>query len=1442
MKIIQAILLTLILGNTLFAQSNLSIPNWQFIDKATIPVPSADMPTYVRLLYADQVDLRQLDRAYTAYYEERGWEKQMEDLEHDPYAKFFNQWYRSAQNYIGDDAMVYALNTKTMLAQRAASKKLEAQIHNDNRDGGPSSAWSFLGPKRTVWRADHRAGQQVAPWQINIYSIAVAPSNPSILYCGSETGVLYKSTDKGLNWTPFNDFNWGRAILSVAIHPTDPNTVYAASSTDIFKTTDGGTSWSIIYTESGLSCNSLAISPSTPNTIFAGSANGLYRSTDAGTNWTEVLTEHIDDVEFRPNDGTTIYALARNGSPDTYSFYKSTDSGANFSLSMTGWSGYVEESGGRITVTPADPDYVYAILLTQDGTGNDKKPYILKSTNSASSWTTVAVGNSTNCPLGNGQGYYDLDIVASHVNAETLIAATTTAYRSSDGGTTWSAIGGYSGDFDIHPDIQAMVCIIDGMIENTWLTTDGGINFSTDFYSDTENWEARIDGLDGTDFWGFAQGWNEDYLVGGRYHNGNTVIHESYPDNRALRLGGAESVTGWAMHGRERYAAFDDISELILPTSLDEAPKGSFLFTKHPQNYYYGDAFSRVMVDLEDFMTIYLGEGNDFWRSEDGGASWESIHTFGGKPYHFDISRANPNHLFLTTDDGFYRSTDRGETFTEMSLPSGLSDWHSQNFRVAASSADENTVWVLNHRSGASSTAGRVFKSIDGGATWTDWSTTKLAGRKWTAMAHQAGTDGGIYLASNRGDAGTNPSKVMYRDNSMSDWADFSNNLPQSANPIKILPFYRDGKLRWGGNRGAWEVDFYEENWTPIVQPFVGGKSQFCTRDTVEFDSYSVAKGTASYSWSIPDATWTSNLNAREVNAVFPNAGSYSATLTINQDGAVSSKSISFTVEAECDAETMPGNAISMSGESTDYAASSKALNVTTNTITMSTWIKRNGDQNAYAGILFMREGTACGLNFRENNELGYHWDNSRWWWSSGLVVPDNEWAHVAIVASPTEVRLYLNGVAAVDAVAPAAVNFDGVLNFGADPNWSARRFKGEMDEVLVYNRALSQDEIRSLMHLTRTPADETDLLAYWQFNRSSGSITDRVGTNHASLIGGTTRITSTAPVGAGESHRMDVTSAGNYTFGTTGLTLDFSASSSIFPNGELCVTRIDQHPDYLPSSTVSPAYWIIHNYGTNASFDELTSLQFDGIGNVPASAVANPQQLKLYKRNSNADGDTWGGIVDNADAAIAGTNGSATFSTGNGQTSFSQFLIALESSLPVDLLNFNASINREKQVDLDWTTISEENFQYFEVQKSIDGMEFETFATIQGQGTQNESQNYKIVDRNPYKGQSYYRLKMVDRDGSFDYSKVRSIVFDALADKVVVYPNPISNGQELMIKTELTEPIEIRFYSTDGEAVGTFQMEGNTSLKLPNWPAGIYGYIIQSSTWRKSDVLMIID
>lgn len=1408
-------------------------PAWHFLDAASIPAPSAEMPDYIRPLYDDAVDFDAVLAAHKAHYAASGIREWREDLERDPYAKFFFHWVQEAEDYLGEDGMVRQLSTEDLLSFRAKAHLLEkAGLNNPIQKS--SNAWSFVGPRRTVWRAEHRPNQQIAPWQVNIYSMAVSLSNPSRVVCGSETGEVYFTDDKGVNWTPVRDYNFGRAIISVAIHPTNEDEVYVGTSTDVLRTTDAGLTWTPVLTGSSISPNTLRFN-SDGTVILAGNSNGVMRSTNNGGSWTNTLSEEVMDIAFQPGNDNVVYALVRESGPNQCMFYKSLDGGLTFALSMAGWTPYADASGGRMDVTNADSDYIYIGLLTASNT-----PVILRSTNAAGGWTEVAQGNTTALNMDNGQGYYDLDIVANDLNAQEVIFATNTSYRSSDGGVNYTALGGYRGPFDVHPDMQEMVSVGG----DTWITTDGGMNYSTDFYADVANWEPRIDGLDGTNFWGYDHGWNEDYMIGGRYHNGNTALHENYPAQFALRMGGAESPTGHAWHGKERYSIFNDISNTILPYNFTDEAEGTFSFTKQsPNDYFYGSTFSNLLIDREDYETLYIGEGRDLWRSKDGGIAWESLHNFDNEVWAFDISRANPDVFYLVADNGIHKSSDRGETFSQISTPPGVPTNRIWSMRIAVSGTDANELWLMDeHAAGSSGSRNRprVWYSSNGGSSWTSWHTTALEGRQYRAFTHHIGSNGGVYLVSNRSNTpGVFPAKVFYRDKSMSEWLDCSAGFPASSSAQKILPYHRGNVLRWAGNRGIWEMPLVQQNWAPIVQPFMNGREVLCAGDVVEFDSYSVATANTTYSWSIPGAATTTALNQREVSATFSTPGSYTATLTINQNGAAGSKALTFEVGDNCNPDPLPGNSVSMSGSSDDFVVMDAPLGITTNSLTMSAWIKPEGSQVGTACVLFMRGSTSVGLNYYQTSgRLSIHWNGGQWWWDSGQMPTPGEWNHVAMTVEPGRVIIYLNGVPSVRNFTVDPVSFDSPIAFGRDLTRGDRNFSGELDEVVLYNRTLSQDEIRELMHLTRVPDEETGVLAYYQFNHDDGPITNRAGGTHAKLAGGAVRTTSTAPVGPGTSARLDVNAAGSYAFGDTDLTLDFAAGT--VPNGELCVTRLDIQPDQLPiASGAIDKYWVVHNYGNN-SFTELGKLTFDKVGPVDGAYATSPETVSLYKRNSTAHGNTWGGAVAAATEVTTGADGTVVFGAGNGQTSFSQFTVNFnEIVLGAELNQFTAEVQNQKAVDLNWVSAREENLDRYDIERSADGQVFTTIGDVAGGGDTEVESRYAFLDETPLRGRSYYRLRMVDFDGTITFSEVRSVLLRAIAERVVVYPNPLQAGQGLQVVLQDDQEYTFDVFSSTGERVGTYRVSGETTLSLPDLPAGLYGWQLVGRDYRTQGVFV---
>src|SRR5690606_38228474 len=135
--------------------------------------------------------------------------------------------------------------------------------------------------------------------------------------------------------------------------------------------------------------------------------------------------------------------------------------------------------------------------------------------------------------------------------------------------------------------------------------------------------------------------------------------------------------------------------------------------------------------------------------------------------------------------------------------------------------------------------------------------------------------------------------------------------------------------------------------------------------------------------------------------------------------------------------------------------------------------------QAAWAGLVFSRGGSTAGLNFGTANELRFHWgagSNPSYNFNSGLVPPDGTWTFVAWVVSPTSATLYMlpAGGSLQSATATGTFGVQALadtLYLGYDPNSSARRFKGEMDDFRVFRRSLTSAEIASLAGENGTPS-----------------------------------------------------------------------------------------------------------------------------------------------------------------------------------------------------------------------------------------------------------------------------------------------------------------------------------------------------------------------------------
>ncbi len=844
--------------------------------KSYKPAFEDNLPDWAKMMYREPINFNELRQAYQLYISQHPDEESAIN-------RYYIMWSMAVEPFVNEDGTIQ-LSTKQ--DQNIQSVDLENQKDNSK------SNWTFVGPKETFWLNESGSENPplACPWQVNVYSFDVSQSNADILYAGTETGCMNKSTNKGINWTPIGmNHVFGGGITATVIHPQNADIVYVAAGNQIHKTTDGGETWTALL-ESGntFAADRLRIDLNDPNKIIAATSAGVFISTNAGASWINRWNKATYDIEIQPDNSSTIYAISN--SAGMFSVAISNNGGVSFTAQSTFPTTIADASGALLATTPNDPSLILALMLSLNNT-----PYLYKgiTTGISTSWTLLATGQTSQFPLNNGQGYFDLALEISPINKNIVFAGTTTLFKSTNGGTNFSVIGGYYGNFSIHPDIQDMKLLENG---ETWLSTDGGMSFTTDNFTSTDNYFARINGLVGSDMWGFDQGWNEDIMVGGRYHNGNTSMADFY-EPKALRMGGAESPTGWVLQGKSRHVAFNDLGNgWILPSTAEGIPEGRFIFSKYPNMEEYGGRRSNLVFHPNYYGTIYLGEEKGMWKSTDMGISYTLLHNFTNTIRYLQISQKNPQVLYVdVVGMGLFKSEDGGISYT--SKPSltngqyGTSYWKGKLFFVI-SPYNENVIYACLQNGTWSADIGKVFRSEDGGETWTDFTGSLQEYTKCMVIQPATGNQEIVYLFSNSRNGKS--SNVYYRTTEMTDWEAFNANYPAGMSVNMALPFYRDGKLRVAGSLGVWESTLQEPVFEPLINPWNEKSFYNCMLDTLQFDDHSMINHSgASWHWDFnPEPVYVSDVDSRNPKVVLGNPGTYSVDYQVVQNGETYSKSM----------------------------------------------------------------------------------------------------------------------------------------------------------------------------------------------------------------------------------------------------------------------------------------------------------------------------------------------------------------------------------------------------------------------------------------------------------------------------------------------------------------------------------------------------------------------
>lgn len=170
---------------------------------------------------------------------------------------------------------------------------------------------------------------------------------------------------------------------------------------------------------------------------------------------------------------------------------------------------------------------------------------------------------------------------------------------------------------------------------------------------------------------------------------------------------------------------------------------------------------------------------------------------------------------------------------------------------------------------------------------------------------------------------------------------------------------------------------------------------------------------------------------------------------------------------------------------------------------------------------------------------------------------------------------------------------------------------------------------------------------------------------------------------------------------------------------------------------------------------------------------------------------------------------------------------------LPIQLIEFSGK-NQNIANLINWTTASETNNDYFIIEKSIDGINYNFFEKVKGAGNSNIPIEYKTVDKNPYEGVTYYRLKQTDYDGTTEYLGTIAVKSEKSIDYLTIIPNPVLNNAEINFNSAINGITRIQVIDITGKQVYSESINVNEGanrfiLNTDNYNKGLYFLIISN-------------
>ncbi len=320
---------------------------------------------------------------------------------------------------------------------------------------------------------------------------------------------------------------------------------------------------------------------------------------------------------------------------------------------------------------------------------------------------------------------------------------------------------------------------------------------------------------------------------------------------------------------------------------------------------------------------------------------------------------------------------------------------------------------------------------------------------------------------------------------------------------------------------------------------------------------------------------------------------------------------------------------------------------------------------------------------------------------------------------------------------------------------------------------------------------------------------------------------------------------------------MDFTAGSHVVPfgnaagikiplnfdlvNGDAGVVTFSTYPTTsnnlpLPVSPV-PVSHIRDAFGNDNSDDVVDRFwQIDVTGSPVAALTFNyANSENASNGNTNMRAQRWNMLQDGWDSPSAGQfNWNSQSATVNNVTAFGVWTLSQQSSpLPIKLLYFDAKPTAEKEVICTWATATETDNDYYTIERSKNGHDFEVAGVVDGSGTTVTMLEYSFTDEKPYSGVSYYRLKQTDYNGDFSYSKPVAVKINEEGITMQVFPNPASDF--IQISSSDDKAVQLTLMDPTGKIINIQQHQQFTSIDISNLAPGIYFLVADDGVSSKS-------